>query len=95
MHFAPHVRLSFPIVCVPRVIEEIFSSIDAHIEHGNLITELNMSALPSLYAESVQLIKHLVIHFKRKFAYFYLMRITSFNHVGLTATVRKQRRRQG
>lgn len=51
-------------VCVSRVIKEIFTSIDELIDNGKLTTELNMSALPNLYEQSVELIKHLVIHFE-------------------------------
>ncbi|PON69192.1 Glycosyl transferase [Parasponia andersonii] len=42
------------------VMKEIFSSIDELIKNGNLIAELNMSALPSLYDQSVELIKYLL-----------------------------------
>ncbi|KAI5647696.1 hypothetical protein M9H77_33701 [Catharanthus roseus] len=41
------------------VIKEIFSKVDEHIEKGDLIVELNMSALPSLYEQFVQLIEYL------------------------------------
>ncbi|XAR54308.1 1,3-beta-glucan synthase [Bertholletia excelsa] len=41
------------------VIEEIFSKVDQHIREDNLITELNMSALPNLYDQFVQLIEYL------------------------------------
>lgn len=44
-----------------RVINEIFSKVDQHIEEGNLLQELNMSALPYLYDQFVQLIKLLVM----------------------------------
>ncbi|KAL5549544.1 hypothetical protein UlMin_004775 [Ulmus minor] len=43
-----------------RVIEDIFSIIDEHIENDNLITELNMSALSNLYEQAVVLIKYLL-----------------------------------
>ncbi|KAH6789679.1 callose synthase 1 [Perilla frutescens var. frutescens] len=39
------------------VINEIFSKVDHHIEEGNLLLELNMSALPNLYDQFVQLIE--------------------------------------
>lgn len=39
----------------------MFSEVDRHIEEGKLISEFRMSALPSLYAQFVQLIKYLVI----------------------------------
>ncbi|KAG8391331.1 hypothetical protein BUALT_Bualt01G0176700 [Buddleja alternifolia] len=41
------------------VINEIFSKVDHHIEKGDLILELNMSALPNLYDQFVQLIEYL------------------------------------
>ncbi|KAK4411006.1 Callose synthase 2 [Sesamum angolense] len=41
------------------VINEIFSKVDHHIEEGDLLRELNMSALPSLYDNFVQLIEYL------------------------------------
>ncbi|GMH27282.1 hypothetical protein Nepgr_029125 [Nepenthes gracilis] len=41
------------------VIDEIFSRVDHHIHEGSLISELNMSALPSLYDQFVKLIGHL------------------------------------
>ncbi|KAM7472441.1 hypothetical protein LguiA_010624 [Lonicera macranthoides] len=41
------------------VINEIFSNVDHHINEDNLITELNMSALPGLYDKFVQLIEFL------------------------------------
>ncbi|XP_011086981.1 callose synthase 1 [Sesamum indicum] len=41
------------------VIKEIFSKVDHHIEEGDLLRELNMSALPSLYDNFVQLIEYL------------------------------------
>lgn len=44
-----------------RVISEIFSKVDLHIEEGNLLQELNMSALPNLYDQFVQLIELLVL----------------------------------
>ncbi|GAV77615.1 Glucan_synthase domain-containing protein/DUF605 domain-containing protein/FKS1_dom1 domain-containing protein [Cephalotus follicularis] len=42
-----------------RVISEIFFKVDEHIQKDNLITELNMSALPSLYEQFVKLIDYL------------------------------------
>lgn len=42
------------------VIDEIFSRVDHHIEQEDLIKELNMSALPSLYENFVELIEYLV-----------------------------------
>lgn len=42
------------------VIDEIFSRVDHHIQEEDLIKELNMSALPSLYENFVQLIEYLV-----------------------------------
>ncbi|XP_058179707.1 callose synthase 3-like [Rhododendron vialii] len=41
------------------VIDEIFSRVDHHIQQEDLIKELNMSALPSLYDNFVQLIEYL------------------------------------
>ncbi|KAI3444935.1 hypothetical protein Pfo_001600 [Paulownia fortunei] len=41
------------------VINEIFSKVDHHIEQGDLLLEFNMSALPSLYDQFVQLIEYL------------------------------------
>ncbi|KAL3622395.1 Callose synthase 1 [Castilleja foliolosa] len=41
------------------VINEIFSQADDHIEQGNLLLEFNMSALPYLYDQFVQLIEYL------------------------------------
>ena len=43
-----------------RVIGDIFSEVDKHIEAGDLISECKMSALPSLYDLFVKLIKYLV-----------------------------------
>lgn len=43
-----------------RVINEIFSKVDHHIEKGDLLREFNMSALPNLYDQFVQLIEYLV-----------------------------------
>ncbi|XP_028064548.1 callose synthase 3-like isoform X3 [Camellia sinensis] len=42
------------------VINEIFSKVDHHIQEGDLISELNMSALPSLYEQFLQLIEYLI-----------------------------------
>ncbi|XP_022896502.1 callose synthase 1-like [Olea europaea var. sylvestris] len=42
-----------------RIIDEIFSKVDHHIEQGDLIQEFNMSNLPSLYDNFVQLIEYL------------------------------------
>ncbi|GMP41993.1 hypothetical protein CsSME_00011891 [Camellia sinensis var. sinensis] len=42
------------------VINEIFSKVDHHIQEGDLIRELNMSALPSLYEQFLQLIEYLI-----------------------------------
>ncbi|KAJ0037576.1 hypothetical protein Pint_24113 [Pistacia integerrima] len=42
------------------VIKEIFSKVDGHIKEGNLITDLQMSALPYLYEQSVKLIEFLL-----------------------------------
>ncbi|KAL7120710.1 hypothetical protein ACP275_02G139200 [Erythranthe tilingii] len=42
------------------VINEIFSKVDHHIEQGDLLVEFNMSALPSLYEQFVQLIEYLM-----------------------------------
>ncbi|KAL6575472.1 Callose synthase 2 [Orobanche hederae] len=41
------------------VINEIFSKADHHIEQGDLLREFNMSALPNLYDQFVQLIEYL------------------------------------
>ncbi|KAG5565273.1 hypothetical protein RHGRI_001233 [Rhododendron griersonianum] len=41
------------------VIDEIFSRVDRHIQQEDLIKELTMSALPSLYENFVQLIEYL------------------------------------
>lgn len=43
-----------------RVIEYIFSEVDKHISAADLITEYNLSALPSLYDLFIKLIKFLV-----------------------------------
>lgn len=43
-----------------RVIDEIFHGVEQHIEKDSLITQLNMSALPSLYKHLVNLIEYLV-----------------------------------
>lgn len=45
------------------IIDEIFSKVDHHIEQGDLIQEFNMSNLPSLYDNFVQLIEYLVNFF--------------------------------
>ena len=42
------------------VIKEIFTKVDDHIEADDLIRELDMSELPSLYGHFVQLIEYLV-----------------------------------
>lgn len=42
------------------VINEIFSEVDHHIQQDDLIDKLDMSALPSLYDNFVELIKYLV-----------------------------------
>lgn len=42
------------------VINEIFEKVDDHIQKESLITDLNMSALPSLYKQFVQLIEYLM-----------------------------------
>lgn len=42
------------------VITKIFGEVDMHIEANNLITNLNMSALPSLYSQFVKLIEYLL-----------------------------------
>lgn len=52
--------LILALICSFSVIKEIFSKVDEHIEKGDLIVELNMSALPSLYEQFVQLIEYLV-----------------------------------
>ncbi|KAG6393247.1 hypothetical protein SASPL_147483 [Salvia splendens] len=39
------------------VIDEIFTKVDYHIGQGNLLKELNMSALPNLYKQFVELIE--------------------------------------
>ncbi|GFY98956.1 glucan synthase-like 12 [Actinidia rufa] len=43
-----------------KVIDDIFSEVDRHIEAGDLLTEYQMSALPSLYDHFVKLIKYLL-----------------------------------
>ncbi|XVF47535.1 hypothetical protein PTKIN_Ptkin03bG0116700 [Pterospermum kingtungense] len=43
-----------------KVIEDIFSKVDKHIEDGSLIKTYKMSALPSLYDHIVKLIKFLL-----------------------------------
>lgn len=42
------------------VINDIFSKVDEHIQKDHLITELNLSALHSLYDQSVKLIEYLL-----------------------------------
>jgi callose synthase len=42
-----------------KIINEIFKKIEEHIDNADLITELNMSALPSLYDQFVRLIEFL------------------------------------
>ncbi|XP_030953802.1 callose synthase 3-like isoform X2 [Quercus lobata] len=42
------------------IINEIFFKVDSHIEKGDLMKELNLSALPSLYEQSVELIDYLL-----------------------------------
>lgn len=46
-----------------RVINDLFAKVDDHIEKGSLITDLNMSALPTLYDKFIDLIKILVCIF--------------------------------
>lgn len=43
------------------MINFIFSEVDKHIEDGTLISEYNMSALPSLCNHFVKLIAYLVV----------------------------------
>jgi callose synthase len=43
-----------------KVIEDIFTEVDKHIEDGDLTREFRMSALPSLYDHFVKLIKYLL-----------------------------------
>ncbi|KAA8528138.1 hypothetical protein F0562_035611 [Nyssa sinensis] len=43
-----------------KVIDDIFSEVDKHIEAGDLISEYKMNALPSLYDHFVKLIKYLL-----------------------------------
>lgn len=50
----------FSNLFLSRVINDIFSKIDEHIEKETLITELNLSSLPDLYGQFVQLIEYLV-----------------------------------
>ncbi|XP_010940236.1 callose synthase 3 [Elaeis guineensis] len=42
------------------VIDHLFAQVDQHIEKGTLLTELNLSALPSLYDKFIDLIKKLM-----------------------------------
>lgn len=56
----------FLIVFCLRVIKDIFTTVDEYIKTGTLIKELNMSALPNLYDQSVELIKYLVNPFFTK-----------------------------
>ncbi|KAJ7949088.1 Callose synthase [Quillaja saponaria] len=42
------------------VINSIFGKVDGHIKNGDLISELKMSALPSLYGQFVRLIEYLL-----------------------------------
>ncbi|KAF5445815.1 hypothetical protein F2P56_031502 [Juglans regia] len=44
------------------VINEIFSKVDSYIQKDTAITELNMSALPSLYDQFVKLIEYLLLN---------------------------------
>lgn len=61
------------------VIDYIFSVVEKHIEDGKLITEFNMSALPSLYDHFVKLIKYLVrlkfslLIFEKFFLFFWII----------------------
>ncbi|KAM1064683.1 hypothetical protein TB2_028228 [Malus domestica] len=43
-----------------KVISDIFTIVDDHIDKGNLTTEFNMSALPSLHEQFVKLIEYLM-----------------------------------
>ncbi|KAK2637156.1 hypothetical protein Ddye_031948 [Dipteronia dyeriana] len=43
-----------------KVIDDIFSKVEEHIDADNLITELNLSALPNLYEQVVKLIEYLL-----------------------------------
>ncbi|CAK9310309.1 unnamed protein product [Citrullus colocynthis] len=47
-----------------RVVQEIFTIIDDHIKEENLITELDMRALPSLYDQFVRLIEYMLTNKK-------------------------------
>lgn len=53
-----------------RVINQIFAEVDDHIDKDTLITDLKMSALPSLYHQFVRLIKLLVNFNYRAFLIF-------------------------
>lgn len=53
-----------------RVIEYIFSEVDKHIAEDDLLTEYQLSALPSLYDLFVKLVKYLVGIFCCDFSFF-------------------------
>nr|XP_023892902.1 callose synthase 2-like isoform X4 [Quercus suber] len=46
------------------IINEIFFKVDDHIQNDDLIKELNMSALPSLYDQFIMLVKYLLANEK-------------------------------
>ena len=50
-----------------RVLNEIFSKADEHVEKGDLTVEFQMGALPSLYEQFVQLIEYLVLKIAHTF----------------------------
>ncbi|XP_065633564.1 callose synthase 2 [Quercus suber] len=55
-----------PLFCsqLPWIINEIFFKVDDHIQNDDLIKELNMSALPSLYDQFIMLVKYLLANEK-------------------------------
>lgn len=48
------------MLTLSRVINDIFTKVDEHINNDSLMTELNMGALPDLYELFVNLIAYLV-----------------------------------
>lgn len=45
---------------ISRVLEEIFSKVDHHIQNDDVMSKLNISALPSLCDQLIRLIEYLV-----------------------------------
>lgn len=72
-----------------RVINDILSKVDKHIEQGNLVSGLNMSALPDLFDQVVKLIKCLVYLCTKSSFLKQVSMIFKITQCGLLLTVEK------